>query len=142
MIIFVIWICFNYKNCFSKLERKKLETSEHSNILNEGIDPGSIGSDYEFYRLKSFIFFSLLYFILCFLDGSRWNRDLNCVFFLQENGEVCGSDSRTYSSECQLRAKACKDQTELTVLYKGNCGTILFFSFYRIVYVCVFKLFW
>lgn len=40
----------------------------------------------------------------------------------QEYGEVCGSDSQTYQSECQLRTKACSEQTHLDVLYKGDCG--------------------
>ena len=35
--------------------------------------------------------------------------------------QVCGSNGRTYGSECQLRQMACRQQQEIRVLYVGPC---------------------
>lgn len=35
---------------------------------------------------------------------------------------VCGSDSRTHDSECELRRAACLLGRELRVLHAGACG--------------------
>uniref|UniRef100_A0A182PCE5 Kazal-like domain-containing protein n=1 Tax=Anopheles epiroticus TaxID=199890 RepID=A0A182PCE5_9DIPT len=37
---------------------------------------------------------------------------------------VCGSDGRTYKTECQLKKRACRQElTSLMVAYKGHCQT-------------------
>ncbi|XP_059489147.1 agrin-like isoform X3 [Neocloeon triangulifer] len=38
---------------------------------------------------------------------------------------VCGSDGRTYRSECELRIHACKTQKMLLVAHKGDCDACL-----------------
>lgn len=35
---------------------------------------------------------------------------------------VCGSDGKTYDSECNLRHEACVNQQNVTLVYKGICG--------------------
>ena len=37
---------------------------------------------------------------------------------------ICGSDSRTYGSECQLKQYACRHQKEIYVSYEGACGVV------------------
>lgn len=36
--------------------------------------------------------------------------------------EVCANDTRTYDTECHMRAQACEQRTSLTVVKKGLCG--------------------
>lgn len=36
---------------------------------------------------------------------------------------VCGSDGKTYKTECQLKKRACRRETSLTVAYRGHCQT-------------------
>ncbi|XP_076059065.1 agrin-like isoform X2 [Oratosquilla oratoria] len=40
-------------------------------------------------------------------------------------GEVCGSDGRTYRTECELQVAACSSRASITVVHKGNCNLCL-----------------
>lgn len=44
------------------------------------------------------------------------------VCFWQESDVVCGSDGQTYPSLCELESTACREQGELRLAYKGDCG--------------------
>lgn len=35
---------------------------------------------------------------------------------------MCGSDGATYTSECELNVRACKEQMELRVVGQGECS--------------------
>lgn len=44
---------------------------------------------------------------------------------------VCGTDSKTYDSECHVYRAACLEKTTIKVAYNGACGMkILFFILY------------
>ena len=36
---------------------------------------------------------------------------------------VCGSDNVTYGNDCELEREACKNNSNLTKLYNGECKT-------------------
>ena len=40
-----------------------------------------------------------------------------------EVDKVCANDSKVYSTECHMRARACKSKVPLGVVKKGPCGT-------------------
>ena len=40
-----------------------------------------------------------------------------------EFDEVCANDSKVYSTECHMRARACKLKVPLGVVKEGPCGT-------------------
>ena len=34
---------------------------------------------------------------------------------------MCGTDGQTHSNECALKGKACRERSDLTVAYQGEC---------------------
>ena len=53
-------------------------------------------------------------------DGSA---KCECIQTCSKNYQpVCGSDGKTYSSECEMNVKACREKMELTVKHSGQCG--------------------
>ncbi|XP_030574351.1 SPARC-related modular calcium-binding protein 1 isoform X4 [Archocentrus centrarchus] len=85
--------------------------------------------------LSSFLIFTFSYFMaplfLCYLpqvsaqkSGSRWligDRDRDCGIACSRTGKpVCGSDGRSYESNCELQKARCKDKT-LTLAHRGRC---------------------
>ncbi|KAM4609928.1 agrin [Polymixia lowei] len=42
---------------------------------------------------------------------------------VESHQPVCGSDSTTYDSECELNVRACKEQVDLRVVSQGECRT-------------------
>lgn len=68
---------------------------------------------------------------LCYLPqvsaqkpGSRWligDRDRDCGIACSRTGKpVCGSDGRSYETNCELQKARCKDKT-LTLAHRGRC---------------------
>ncbi|XP_013126960.1 SPARC-related modular calcium-binding protein 1 isoform X2 [Oreochromis niloticus] len=85
--------------------------------------------------LSSFLIFTFSYFMaplfLCYLPqvsaqkpGSRWligDRDRDCGITCSRTGKpVCGSDGRSYDTNCELQKARCKDKT-LTLAHRGRC---------------------
>ena len=48
--------------------------------------------------------------------------------------KVCGSDGKTYLTLCALKSESCKWRKPLVVLYKGNCGILIWFLFVLIIF--------
>ena len=42
----------------------------------------------------------------------------------QEYQPVCASDGKSYSNECEMNSKACRERIELTVKHTGPCGKL------------------
>lgn len=51
--------------------------------------------------------------------------------------KVCGSDGRSYDSECQLNLNNCRHTTNITILYNGLCGS--YTNTHTCDIVCVFS---
>ncbi|XP_015258263.1 PREDICTED: SPARC-related modular calcium-binding protein 1 isoform X3 [Cyprinodon variegatus] len=81
------------------------------------------------------LLFTLSFFLatfLCYLpkvsaqkSGSRWligERDSHCGTICSRTlgKHVCGSDGRTYETNCELQRARCKDKT-LTMAHRGRC---------------------
>ena len=41
----------------------------------------------------------------------------------EEGSEVCGSDWKTYASQCQLEWEACKRNWRIVQVYEGQCDS-------------------
>lgn len=54
-----------------------------------------------------------LVFVKAYSEFVRW---------WQESDLACGSDGQTYPSQCELDSTACREQTDLRLAYKGDCG--------------------
>ena len=68
------------------------------------------------------------YFVFVILETSSstrypslLDRCNKCEKKDDENSPVCGSDGRTYSSECQLEWTACKRNWNITLVNQGPC---------------------
>lgn len=48
---------------------------------------------------------------------------------LDTDGPVCGSDSVSYASECELRKFSCEQQKHITIKHKGACRKLIKFVF-------------
>ena len=69
---------------------------------------------------------------VCVLDSER-KPHCRCGDICPSDFQpVCGSDGRSYSSQCHLLQEACRSQRQLRILYKGLCETgKVFSSFYK-----------
>ncbi|CRL00234.1 CLUMA_CG013507, isoform A [Clunio marinus] len=59
-------------------------------------------------------------------DSTKLMRDIGNLNIKQQKfshyNPICGSDSKTYKNECQLRKRACRQENKmLDVAYKGHC---------------------
>lgn len=76
------------------------------------------------------------------LNNSAFQRDIpgyhKFTGCWQESDVVCGSDGQTYPSQCELDSTACRDQGDLWLAYKGDCGKFNFvnnlFLFYETIH--------
>ncbi|XP_075882651.1 agrin [Nelusetta ayraudi] len=57
---------------------------------------------------------------ICDAQSGRCVCPSECV---ESRQPVCGSDGATYTSECELNVRACKEQMELRVVGQGECKT-------------------
>lgn len=65
-----------------------------------------------------------LYEAVCVQNGNTAQCicDIDCSKTLGPNSQIiCGSDSNTYLSECQLNKASCLYQTRLFIKHKGPC---------------------
>ncbi|CAB3365946.1 Hypothetical predicted protein [Cloeon dipterum] len=103
---------FSYDNeCKLRLESCILK--KEITLLYDGLCNGCEGKQCDFYAL-------------CESDG---NGNSKCVCPhgcpADVSSAVCGSDGKTYRSECALRNHACKVQKIILVAHKGDCDACL-----------------
>ncbi|XP_034551694.1 agrin isoform X2 [Notolabrus celidotus] len=67
----------------------------------------------------------------CRTFGGSWDEDAEddrcvCDFICQSvpNNQVCGSDGKTYSNECELKKARCEKQEHLLIQNQGPCTAI------------------
>ena len=58
---------------------------------------------------------------VCVLDGQRRPQCLCGTPCPSDFQPVCGSDGRSYSSQCHLLQEACRTQRNLRILFNGVC---------------------
>ncbi|XP_047455653.1 agrin isoform X3 [Mugil cephalus] len=68
----------------------------------------------------------------CRVFGGSWDEDAEddrciCEFSCQNvlHNQVCGSDGKTYSSECELKKARCEKQEHLLIQNQGPCAAVL-----------------
>ena len=62
---------------------------------------------------------------VCQLDGER-KAQCRCGTICPSDFQpVCGSDGRSYSSQCHLQQEACQTERNLRILHKGLCESAL-----------------
>jgi len=49
----------------------------------------------------------------------------DCSSSSLNDGPVCGSDRRDYSSECEMKSVSCRQQKHIGKLYDGFCGNVI-----------------
>lgn len=84
------------------------------------------------------MYFQCFYTGLCTLVKSCKNhakciensdKTVTCVCPKKEEcsrspGKVCGSDGKTYDSECLLKVEACKKKSPVNMAHDGPCGKL------------------
>lgn len=44
---------------------------------------------------------------------------------------MCGTDGETYKNDCELRKNACEKKLPLQVAYKGDCGKLKLYIYFK-----------
>ena len=58
------------------------------------------------------------------------------VIVESEGKKVCGTDGKTYPTECHMKIAACKKQQYIVVANKGECGKEMYL--YSMIYCYVY----
>ncbi|GIY85611.1 kazal-like domain-containing protein [Caerostris darwini] len=68
---------------------------------------------------------------LCLVDQTSQQAYCRCEQHCPDVfSPVCGSDSVTYSSDCQLQMASCSQQRRIYIHHQGQCGTCSFFIYF------------
>ncbi|KAF4521048.1 hypothetical protein B566_EDAN008120 [Ephemera danica] len=61
------------------------------------------------------------FYALCESDGAGNSKCVCPQSCVDVRAPICGTDGKTYKSECELRRAACQAQEMISVAYKGDC---------------------